>query len=692
MLAEALDALRRDRAIESAVATVHLPFWWPLARAARERFGWPVVYDLMDDHAGFSSIMPHTLEQEGALLESADLVVATSGMLEAQARRRSSNVVLVRNGCDYDHFSRAGTSRPIEPAKTSRPVIGYVGAVADWFDADLVADLAARRPEWDFVLVGSTHSGDVTRLAALPNVSLPGEKPYAEIPGWLARFDVAIVPFKRLPLTEATNPVKAYEYLAAGKPLVSVPLPEMRALGDLVRLADDAAGFEAEIVAAMSEKGDRATERRRAFARENTWQRRFEALDAAIKPLLRRRDDAIGADGTPDEDPLAALLAAARRAASGNGSSPRRLFLLFSGTTFTESEGQRPTRLARELARRGIVVAFVYWRWDRTPPRQSQSFPQVVQIPIDTFLEHYKPVLASPEMARFDRVFLMEFPHPSLWRMVNLANAYGWRTVYDVIDDWEEFQKVGQADWYSPSVERYLVDNADLTAVTCDALEEKVARMSEGRARVVRLANAIEADAFSPPEAPAAVARGDVTVGYFGHLTDAWFDWDLVTALARRRPLWKFHLIGYGQPGGLGVPPNVLLLGKVEHRMLPAYAANWDVAIIPFRPSALSRAVDPIKVYEYLALGLPTVAAGMPHLGTYPGVLTAEGVDEVEAAIAKAAGGRPDAGIVREFLSRNHWGARVDGLLAALADARNVSPVTVALGLGAATPAMANAG
>jgi len=144
-----------------------------------------------------------------------------------------------------------------------------------------VVQVARKRPDWDFVLVGSTFSADVSKLERLPNVSLPGEKPYAEIPTWLAGFDVALIPFKRVPLTEATNPVKAYEILAAGKPLVAVPLPEIQAMAPHVRFAATPDDFIREIGAALAEP---ATEQdaRRAFARENTWEKRFEAFSSAV--------------------------------------------------------------------------------------------------------------------------------------------------------------------------------------------------------------------------------------------------------------------------------------------------------------------------------------------------------------------------------------------------------------------------
>ncbi len=271
-----LDALRRDLSLGATALFVQLPFWWPLAKRAREELAWPVVYDCMDDHAGFSTNRPEMLELERDLLSSSDLVATSSMLLERRAREANGNVLPLPNACDADHFSGLAVKAP------GRPVVGYYGAIADWFDSDLVADLAERRPDWDFLLVGSTYTADTSRLSKLANVTLAGEKPYAEIPAWLSKMDVAILPFKRLPLTEATSPVKAYEILASGKPLVSVPIPEVAPMAPLVHLASTPEEFEQEISEALSEKDPEVRARRRAFGRENTWQRRFEKLAPAV--------------------------------------------------------------------------------------------------------------------------------------------------------------------------------------------------------------------------------------------------------------------------------------------------------------------------------------------------------------------------------------------------------------------------
>jgi GT2 family glycosyltransferase len=280
-----LETMREGQKIGAAVTIAQLPFWAPVAMAAREKFGWPVVYDCMDLHSGFATYPRQMMEQELELIRRADLVAASSKALEAHVQDQSSNVLLLRNACDFDHFS--GSARLAPPARDSRPLIGYYGAIAEWFDTELVASLARRHPEWDFVLVGSTVSADVAALRRLRNVSLAGERAYAEIPSWLARFDVAIIPFKVTPLTQATNPVKAYEILAGGKPVVSTALPEMMAMAPLVRIATGVEEFEKEIAQALEfDYEPEMVARRQAFARENTWQSRVRALDQRVRDLF----------------------------------------------------------------------------------------------------------------------------------------------------------------------------------------------------------------------------------------------------------------------------------------------------------------------------------------------------------------------------------------------------------------------
>ncbi len=277
-----VEVVRRQFNVTASVSLVHHPFWWPVAeRLSNNR----VVYDCLDHHAGFSSRKARVLELEQPLVAGADLVITTSAGLHARHSPDARRTCLIRNGCDYDYFAAA--PRTLLPSKT-RPVVGYYGAIAEWFDADLVAAAARALPDCDFVLIGSTVGADLRPLERLSNVHLLNEVPYSELTTHAANFDVCLIPFKVNELTLNTNPVKIYEYFSMGKPVVSVRLPELAALSDYVRLADSAEDFCHHIRAALHERSPEEVERRRAFARQNTWTERATQFEHALAPLYPR--------------------------------------------------------------------------------------------------------------------------------------------------------------------------------------------------------------------------------------------------------------------------------------------------------------------------------------------------------------------------------------------------------------------
>ncbi|MGB9661865.1 MAG: glycosyltransferase [Moorellaceae bacterium] len=279
--------LRRHYSIVEAICLVQLPFWQPVAFRLREQFGWKVVYDCMDEHGGFSTNSPAMLTLEENLSSRSDLVLATSQKLLEKQKGYSSNCLLVPNACEFEHFSVSFKTLPHEIAPLSRPIIGYYGAISDWFDTELVAAMARLKPDWSFVLIGSTFGANLAPFTDLNNVYLLGEKPYQELPAYLHAFDACIIPFKRTPLTEATNPVKFYEYLCAGKPVVSVPLPEV-ALYEaekLVYLASAPEEFVEKIERAFQENRAEMVAARQRFAQQNTWDERFARIESAIQNL-----------------------------------------------------------------------------------------------------------------------------------------------------------------------------------------------------------------------------------------------------------------------------------------------------------------------------------------------------------------------------------------------------------------------
>lgn len=282
----ALNGLRQAAGITDAVCLVQLPAWEPVAAAAAELWGWKLVYDCLDEHSGFGTMSSKGLDREAELFRRSDLVVATSQSLYAKAAKLARRSVRIPNAGDFEHFRQAGSG--VVLPELQGPVIGYYGAIAEWFDVELVCAAAAARPSWNFVLIGHTTGADIRPLRRFSNVHLVGEQPYNELPAYLHRFDVACIPFRLNRLTAATDPVKFYEYLSAGKPVVAVRLPELERHSGLFYPVTGAVDFVTQLEAALREDSPNRVSERVEFARQNTWRHRAIALDTAVRGLFAK--------------------------------------------------------------------------------------------------------------------------------------------------------------------------------------------------------------------------------------------------------------------------------------------------------------------------------------------------------------------------------------------------------------------
>lgn len=282
---EGLSAARTRLNLADVVLLVQSPFWAPLAAALRARFGWRIAYDCLDAHEGFSTNRPGILEEaERAAAAGADLVVATSEALRLRMAAWNPGARLLPNACDFAMFA----SLPDPAPQPGRLKVGYTGAVDGWFDMDLVASLARLRPSWSFEIVGGLEDAALS-APRLPNLVFHGERPHREMPGFRARFDVEIIPFRLSALTHATDPVKLYEAAAAGRMIVATPMASLESFARLgvVRLAATAQEFARAIEQAAA-GGAAAAPRQRAFARENTWDIRAGTLDGWLTEMPRR--------------------------------------------------------------------------------------------------------------------------------------------------------------------------------------------------------------------------------------------------------------------------------------------------------------------------------------------------------------------------------------------------------------------
>jgi glycosyltransferase involved in cell wall biosynthesis len=267
--------------IREGALIVSFPAWLQAAEQIRRRFGFPVVYDCHDWLPGFGRTAPALLDAERALLAAADAVVFSSQFLRDRvlaAHPVAGKSVLIRNAAD------ALPSLAVSRADNI-PTIGYVGALDHWFDIDAVSAVAAAHPDWRVVLAGRVEDRRVLRLQSYSNVMFLGEVPREKLPALFAGWDAAMIPFLVNDLTLAANPIKLYEYFAAGLPVVSARLPEVEMYGELVYLAGTPQDFAAMCAAAIREQRTELRARRIEAARYETWSARASALLECIRSL-----------------------------------------------------------------------------------------------------------------------------------------------------------------------------------------------------------------------------------------------------------------------------------------------------------------------------------------------------------------------------------------------------------------------
>lgn len=344
------------------------------------------------------------------------------------------------------------------------------------------------------------------------------------------------------------------------------------------------------------------------------------------------------------------------RAAGAGGA---RLWVIYTTDPYSETHGQRSTWLARELLARGDHVVFFYWRWDLSEPIAPAPHERALPVPIDQFFRLQRPLMDLTG-AGLEKLLLMEFPDAYLFEQVDFANAHGFTTIYDCVDDWEEFARAGQAHWYDPRIEAHLVRNARVVVATHPALARRLSEMGRAGESIPVIPNGVALDSLAG--AAPRPREGTPVVGYFGHLTPAWFDWELVLETARAHPGWRFEILGHGAPDDLELPANVRAPGPAPHDELEERTRDWHVGIVPFRPGRLTQAVDPIKLYEYLALGLPAVVVDMPHLASVPAVYVC-GREDFADTVRRALESTLDREAVAAFVAASTWDARTTALL-----------------------------
>jgi UDP-galactopyranose mutase len=327
------------------------------------------VYDCMDELAGFIDAPPTILDREGELIDSAD-VVFTGGMSLYEAkRRRHPRVHAFPSGVDAAHFAQA--REPADDPEDQRPIphprAGFYGVVDERFDRDLVAEVAAARPDLHLVFIGPVVKIDPDSLPRADNIHYLGQKRYEELPDYVRGWDVAILPFALNDATRFISPTKTPEYLAAGRPVVSTPVRDVvRPYGErgIVEIAEDASSFATAIDRAMTRDRDALLAEADALIADMSWDQTWSRMRDHVLAAVERNHATPAASGLGDVSVLERDLAVA---SSDNGHAiervtrpvavttrPRGFDWLIVGAGFAGSV--LAERLASQLDQRVLVV------------------------------------------------------------------------------------------------------------------------------------------------------------------------------------------------------------------------------------------------------------------------------------------------------------------------------------------------
>ena len=273
----------------------------PGVAGSGERVPSLVVYHCVDEHSAFPGfVTPEVVKSyDDGLTRRADLVITTSENLRQSREPLNPETYTVLNAADVELFQRALDPKLMVPgdlAAIPAPRLGVVGLHDSRLDVDALVALAGADPGWHVVLIGPLKPGQVdeARLRRFSNVHFLGEKPQTELPGYLKGLAAALIPYKANELTRNIFPLKLFEYLAAGLPVVAGGLPELQGFSGMIELAERPEDYPALVRQALAEDGQDKRAARVALAAKNTWDQRVERISQLVEDALTRK-------GTPSQ-------------------------------------------------------------------------------------------------------------------------------------------------------------------------------------------------------------------------------------------------------------------------------------------------------------------------------------------------------------------------------------------------------
>ena len=602
-----------------------------------EDYSYKVIYEYVDDLNEQLSGEAYNdlLSRHNNILRDENVfVVSTATLLKNKIEESSNkNVALITNGVDYDHFKFQEYPVPADIEqirKDYKTILCYYGALANWFDYDLIKKIAKNR-EYAILLIGQDYDNTLTNSGILDeeNVFYVGRKDYSELPLYGCNSDVFIIPFLLNEITEATSPVKLFEYMAMEKPIVTTALPECKKYKSVFFSESHEEFIEnlAKAIKKIDNAEYKALEIKEAL--ENTWPSKAKNMIDFVNfqkhnVIYSKIDNVLKSE------------------------KYSRIIVWRSPFGWDVPLFQRPQHIARQFARQGCLVFYEVSR--KTDPTIS-----IDTIEPNLHLVNYednlvKNILEDSLQKQDKPVYIQIYSTNWSMSMEDLEDYYskGFKLLYEYIDDISP-ELSGTEEIPESILNKYnfAMSNIDVPVVTTakQIFEDVVSK--RGEKNMVLACNGVDYDFFQQicedykfeHEFLDIINNGKINLCYYGALA-SWFDYKLINKIDATN---KYNIILIGikyddsyDQSGIDNLKNVHFIGSKEYHILKNYAAKMDILTIPFIINSITQATSPLKLFEYMALHKPIVTTAMQECKNYKSVMVAKTHEEFINLLEKA--------------------------------------------------------
>ncbi len=602
-----------------------------------ESYRYKVIYEYVDDlnEELSGEAYKDLLERHNNILKDDDVyIVSTATMLKNNIEHNSNkDVALISNGVDYNHFKYKDYDIPEDLKKirnSYKTVLCYYGALANWFDYDLIKKIAKNK-EYAIVLIGQDYDNTLSKsdVLKIDNVFFLGRKEYADLPKYGCNVDICIIPFLINDITEATSPVKLFEYMAMEKPIVTTALPECKKYRSVFYSETHDEFIENIEKAKESANSSEYKKLEIEEALENTWQSKAKDM---ISFVNNQRDWNI-------KNQINNIL---------SNEKYSRIIVWRSPFGWNVPLFQRPQHIARQFARKDCLVFYeVSLKTDNVIDIQSvENNLYLVNCENYTVKRILEECLEAQEKQVYIQIYSTN------WCMskdeVLDFKAKGFNLLYEYIDDISpELSGTDEIPEYILDKYNYAMSNKDVPIVTTakQIYEDVVSK--RGKDNMVLSCNGVDYDFFQDfskdyeleKEFEEIIDNGKINVCYYGALA-SWFDYDLIKKIDSTN---KYNIILIGikydstyDESGIDELSNVYFIGAKDYDVLKYYACKMDILTIPFVINSITQATSPLKLFEYMALHKPIVTTAMQECKNYSSVMVAEDHNEFIDLLQKA--------------------------------------------------------